>query len=94
MSIVAEMKTHNKLSGKYNFHSMKNNKPAFIREGGKISGFPGENHYLVFHEASKTWNITTDDYFSKGQGGGFFSINSSGKFVLNSLLSVGKLIGY
>ena len=81
MSIVAEIKIRNGLSGKYNFHSMKDNKPAFIREGGKISGLSSENYYLAFHEASKTWNITQDDWFSKAEGGGIFANISSGKYV-------------
>ena len=80
MSIVAEMKTHNKLSGKYNFHSMKNNKPAFIRAGGEISGLSGENHYLTFYEASKSWYIQSDEWFLLGRGGGFFTNKSSGMF--------------
>ena len=78
MSIVAERKIRNSLSGKYNFHSMKNNIPAFMREGGKISGIMGENYYLVFHEPWKTWHITENDQFSKGQGGGYFANISSG----------------
>ena len=84
VSIVAEIKIRNGLSGKYNFHSMKDNKPAFIREGGKISGLSGENHYLAFYEEKKSWYIQTDDYFLKGEGG-FLKNISSGKYVLDSL---------
>ena len=54
----------------------------------------GENHYLAFHEATKTWNIMKDDWFLKGGGGGFFANMSSGKYVLGFLFLVGKFIGY
>ena len=80
MSIVAKNETYNGLSGKYNFHSLKNNTPAFIREGGELSGLNGENHYLAFHEKSKSWNIQSDEWFSIGKGGGFFTNDSSGIF--------------
>ena len=80
MSIVAKNETYNGLSGKYNFHSLKNNTPAFIREGGKLSGLDGENHYLTFHEETKSWYIQIDKWFLIGRGGGFFSNESSGMF--------------
>ena len=73
---------------------MKNNKPAFIREGGKISGIKGENHYLAFHEATKTWNIMQDEWFLNGKGGGFFANVSSGKYHWDFLLWVGKFMKY
>ena len=84
MSIVAQKKTHNGLSGKYtgifsNFHSLKKNVPAFIREGGKLPNVGGNNHYLVYHEASKSWYIQPDLHFLIGHGGGFFRIQTSGK---------------
>ena len=86
MSIVAKKKSHNALSGKYTgiyltgtFHSQKKNIPAFIREGGKLPNVGGNNHYLVYHEASKSWYIQADVHFSIAQGGGYFRIKTTGK---------------
>ena len=74
MSIVAKKKTHNALSGKY-----VGGNSIFIREGGKLPNVGGNNHYLVYHEASKSWYIQPDLQFSLGHGGGYFRILTSGK---------------
>ena len=60
---------------------MKNDRPAFIREGGEISGCQGKNHYLVFYEASNTWYIQNDEWFSEGRAGGYLRIKTTGKYV-------------
>ena len=78
VSIVAQNQVNSGLSGKYNFHSMKNNKPALIREGGEVPDVPGKNHYLVWYD--EYWYIQKDERFLKGEGGGYFCICSSGKF--------------
>ena len=57
---------------------MKNNKPAFIREGGEVPGVNGKNHYLVWYD--EFWCIQKDVRFLKDEGGGYFCICSSGKF--------------
>ena len=77
MSIVAQNKIFNGLSGKYNFHSTKNNQPAFIREGGEISGVAGKSHYLVRGE-TKFWFIQEERCLWESRG--FFFIESSGKY--------------
>ena len=63
---------------------MKNNVPAFIREGGEVSGVGGKNHYLAYYETTKYWFIQSDKFFLENRG--FISISSSGKYVLNSFL--------
>ena len=79
MSIVAQNKNFNGLSGKYILYSLKKNIPAFIRDGGKLPFVGGNSHYLVYHEASKSWYIQPDLQFSRGDGGGYFHIRASGK---------------
>ena len=89
MSITAQNKNNNGLSGKYNFHSMVNNKPAFIHEGGTIPGLRGKNHYLVNRKTQGVaWYIQSDEFFLEGKPGGFFTNLSSGKYVLNCLSNV------
>ena len=85
MSIVAQRKKFNGLSGKYIFHSMVHNKPAFIRED-EAPGVKGKNHYLVWH--SERWYIQSDELFLKGKCGGYFCIYTSGKYFHNCFLSV------
>ena len=48
---------------------MKNNKPAFIREGGELPQVKGENHFLAYYEA---WYIQSDLKFLGGPVAGFF----------------------
>ena len=82
MSIVAENENLNALSGKYSFHSWKNNRPAFIREGGELPQVKGENHFLAYYDVWKTWYIQNDFRFSgiKNPVGGFFRIATTGMF--------------
>ena len=60
---------------------MKNNKPAFIREGGHLPGVDGQNFYLVYCGGKKAWLIQSDDWFLGGNAGGFFRIYTSGKYL-------------
>ena len=83
MSIVAEKKNHNGLSGKYNFHSLDNNIPAFVRVGGYVPGLEGKNHYLVYirEEGLKNhWYIQPDEYFLEKQGGGYLGVCTTGTY--------------
>ena len=81
MSIVAQNKDLNGLSGKYIFVSMEYNSPAFIREGGRISGVSGKNHYLVFtrKEGLKNWCIQPEEFFLAKKTGGYLKICTTGK---------------
>jgi len=80
VSIEAQNENYNVLSGKYNFHSLRNNKPAFIREGGYVPGVIGQNFYLVYCGGKiNAWHIQSDGWFLGGNAGGFFRIYTSGK---------------
>ena len=67
ISIATENATTNKLSGKYNFHSVKNNAAVFVSDGPKIEKLGPYPYYLAYH--SKYWNLQSADYFEKGDGG-------------------------
>ena len=82
MSIVAQDKIFNGLSGKYNFHSMKNNKPAFIREGGKVPGLVDKNHYLAW--SHEFWFFQQEAWFLEGESGGYLCIRTPGKYFFCS----------
>ena len=58
---------------------MRDNKPAFIREGGEVSGIASKNHYLAFNESYKTWFIQSDDWFLEGKAGGYLKNQTTGK---------------
>ena len=85
MSIVAVKDKFNALSGKYDFHGIKNNKPVFIHEDGdlgQLGVFSSNTHYLVhntYHETSNEWNIQSDQFFMEGKAGGLFRNTTSGK---------------
>ena len=57
---------------------MANNKPAFIREGGEVYDVTGKHHYLVWND--EFWCIQRDAMFLGGKSGGYFCINTSGKY--------------
>ena len=81
MSIVAEQDYLNALSGKYVFHVIKNNQPAYIREDGHPASFSRKRHYLVYNTYNNTteWNIQSDPFFMEGKAGGIFRNATSGK---------------
>merc|ERR1719259_671422 len=79
---IKHKKHRESLSGKYNFHSTRNNKPAFIHES--------KNYYLVFDEFAEEWQIQPDKWFAIGKSGGFLRRKTKSKYftVMNSILPV------
>ena len=64
------------LSGRYNFHSLKNQAAVFIRDGGKISGWEELHpYYLVYKQK---WYLTGSEKFEQNKGGGFLKNDSTG----------------
>ena len=47
-----------KLSGRYDFHDIKNNTAAFIREEGKLNGLTSDGPYILFFGDGPGWYIT------------------------------------
>ena len=70
-------KSFNDLSGKYNFHSIKNNVPAFLREGGPLESFEEHPYYLV-HTGTK-WCIQSSRSFDDGKTIAWIHINTESK---------------
>ena len=50
------------LSGRYNFHSIKNEAPVFVREGGKIQSF--NNPYFLSYD-KQGWGLRDGTFLSK-----------------------------
>ena len=81
ISIATEKPDVNKLSGKYIFHSLKNNAAVFVRDGPKIetvaSPYP---YYLAYN--NKFWNLQDADFFEEregnGLGGGWLALRTKG----------------
>ena len=61
---------------------MKNDKPAFIREGGEVFGVYGKHHYLAWCEDGY-WYIQQEAWFLEGESGGYLRIRSSGKYFID-----------
>ena len=64
---------------------MKNNKPAFIREGGKLPGLVGENNYLAW--SHEFWFFQPEAWFLEGESGefgGYLCIRTPGKYFFCS----------
>ena len=55
VSIVCEDKRLNKLSGRYNFHSIKNKAVAYVRDGEKVEYFDSYPYYLCYEQ--NRWRI-------------------------------------
>ena len=63
VSVTAETIGHgfNNLSGKYNYHSLRENAPVFVREGGKLDKFDPPPYYFTNDDGE--WQITDSDGF-------------------------------
>ena len=95
ISIASELPDVNKLSGKYDFHSLENNTAVFVRNGAKIEELDGRNpYYMVYNNVQQIWTLTDADYFeeikAKGEGGGWLALHTKGfrlEFFTSSLKS-------
>ena len=73
---ITEANIQGRLSGKYNFHGLKNGSAAFIRAGGKVEGFEKYHpYYLMYHNK---WFITKSDDFEKNEQKGWLLLKSQG----------------
>ena len=85
ISIQSEDTDYNNLSGKYYFHSVKNNAAAFMREEGQLENFDFQPYYLAFYNG--TWFIQGTDSFENNRTEGWIYIDTKG-------LSYYKLLYY
>ena len=76
ISIQSEDTDYNNLSGKYYFHSVKNNAAAFMREGGQLENFDFQPYYLAFYNG--TWFIQGTDSFENNRTEGWIYIDTKG----------------
>lgn len=67
-----------RLSGKYDFHGLKNGAAAFVREGGKVDAFERFHPYYLMYQSNQKWCIVQHGSFEKGYGGGWLMIESKG----------------
>ena len=67
---------YNALSGKYYFHSVKNNAAAFVREEGQLENFDFQPYYLAFYDGS--WFIQGTDSFDNNRSEGWIYIDTKG----------------
>ena len=74
---ISDEGVRGQLSGKYNFHCLKNQAAAFIREGGKCEGleefYP---YYLRFYK--EIWYIQGSQRFEENNPRGFLRLDSEG----------------
>jgi len=64
------------LSGRYNFHCLKNGAPAFIREGGKNEGLEDCHPYYMMYKQS--WFITKSEHYEKNEDISWLLLESKG----------------
>ena len=76
IAIASESLEKNKLSGKYNFHSVKNNAAVFVRDGPKIEKLEPYPYYLAYH--IEHWNLQDADFFEEGRSGGWLALCTIG----------------
>lgn len=62
VSIVSEDERFNEVSGKHNFHSIKNKAVAYVREGDKLRSFKTPPYYLSYKMDG--WLIQSADDFA------------------------------
>ena len=82
ISIDAQLKGRNVLSGKYNFHSLYKNIPAYVREGVPNA----TKYYLVYYsDNSGKWYFQNGEEFCflkpESMGGGYFCLQTKGNDV-------------
>ena len=64
------------LNGKFNFDSIRNNAPVFIRDGGKVPTFDPHPYYLACYEDG--WYMQDADFFGDNKPGGWLSLSTKG----------------
>ena len=65
VSVESEHMDYNNLSGKYNFHSIKNNATAFERDGGALPKFAKHPYYLAMYEDG--WVFQHSEHFKNNE---------------------------
>ena len=59
------------LSGQYNFHGIRNNAVAFVRDGGKLETFDKHPYYLAYYpgcwvvQSSERYDDNEDSFWIK-----------------------------
>ena len=78
ISIAAENTDYlfNELSGKYNYHSHRNNLPVFVRDGGQVANFTPNPYYLTNYDG--LWFIQTLSSFKINEQRGFLKCRTKG----------------
>ena len=66
ISVDSEVPFFNLLSGKYNFHGIKNNAAAYVRNGGKLESFDGHPYYLSHYPGN--WVFQDSENYKKNKG--------------------------
>lgn len=84
ISIQSEdTRLYNNLSGKYYFHSVKNNAAAFVREEGQLKNFDSPPYYLAYYDASSyhdgVWLFQPSADFIENTDEGWIYIETKGK---------------
>ena len=74
--IDAEDPDFNQLTGKFSFHSVRNNAAAFIRDGKELETFDSHPYYLVYID--EAWYIQNKDFFDNYEDGGWLRFDTQG----------------
>ena len=76
--VESEVYDYDPLSGKYNFHSIKNKTAVFMREGGKLETFSDPTYYFTYHKPR--WYLQSGKYFDQSKEGGWMRLRTTGYY--------------
>ena len=74
----SEVSDFHRLEGRFNFHSIQNNTPVFVRDGGKVATFNPHPYYLIYNHDG--WYIQDASFFDKKKVGGWTKLSTTGLF--------------
>ena len=70
------------LSGRYNFHGLKNRAAVFIRDGAKVDGYEDLHPiYLAYYRCKQEWFLQSSEKFLTGQTGGLMALITTGSWI-------------
>ena len=69
------------MTGRYNFHEIRNNAVVFVREGGKLDTFDSCPYYFVYYPGS--WVIQGSENYKNNDNSFWVKIDTKGQYWLN-----------
>lgn len=78
ISIESKVQDIHKLTGQYNFHDIRNNAVAFVREGGKLERIGPHPYYLAYYPGD--WVFQDSEDFDSGKSSSWMNLDTKGQY--------------